>query len=367
MEEHMSSKRRFLGVAGAVALAAAAVVGPAAQAQDPIKVGVVIHVIGDPFIQQIADAAKQAGDDLGIEVQVVGPEGFDGEAQMSLVQSLVDSGVDGIATSVTGESMVSGLNDIIADGLPVVQFNILRPEVNAPYVGERSTQSGRTLGALVLEEMGGADITTKAIIGNCAPGFLPVLDNRAAGMAEALSEAAGVEILGPFDVKVAANENYAAWESLLTANPDATGLIGACAPDVTSLGQLQAANQDLSFVSGGYDLTSGNLAAIKEGNAFVSLGQTPFMQGYLPVKILYDAITGAKDYDLTQGGFIDAGTEIVTAESVTEPYDLPALTFEELEVIAADPAASREYYQPLVDGVIANWPDFIEPVENESL
>ncbi len=368
----MSGSKRLLALSGVIALTVGAVALPAG-AQSPsigagedLKIGVVIHVIGNPFIQQIADGAKQAGAELGVDVQVVGPEGFDAEAQMALVQGLVDSGVDGIATSVTGESMVSGLNTLIDGGLPVVQFNILRPEVKAPYVGERSLQSGRTLGAMILEKMGGADMTGKAIIGNCAPGFLPVLDNRAKGIAEAISVAPGVEVLGPFDVKSAANENYAAWEALYTANQDATGFIGVCAPDVNSLGQLQAANTDTPFVSGGYDLTSENLAAIKDGNAYVSLGQTPFMQGYLPVKMLVDKLTGATDYDLTTGGFIDAGTEIVTADSVIEPYDLPALTFAELEAIAADPAKAREYYQPLVDGVIANWADFIEPVENES-
>ena len=51
-------------------------------------------------------------------------------------------------------------------------------------------------------------------------------------------------VLGPFDVKVAATENYAAWEALLTANPDAVALIGLCAPDVASLGKLQAANPE---------------------------------------------------------------------------------------------------------------------------
>ena len=54
--------------------------------------------------------------------------------------------------------------------------------------------------------------------------------------------AAGLEVLGPFDVKVAANENYAAWEALLAANPDAKALVGLCAPDIASLGKLQAAN-----------------------------------------------------------------------------------------------------------------------------
>jgi hypothetical protein len=82
--------------------------------------------------------------------------------------------------------------------------------------------------------------------------------------------------------------------------------------------------------------------------------------------MLYDVITGAADVDLAQGGFIDAGTEIVTPDSVTEPFDLPALTFEELEELAADPEKARAYYQPLVDGVIADWASRLEPIENES-
>ena len=128
------------------------------------------------------------------------------------------------------------------------------------------------------------------IIGNCFPGF-PVLENRAKGVQESLAKAAaGLKVLGPFDVKVAANENYAAWEALLAANPDAKALVGLCAPDIASLGKLQAANARQPFVAGGYDLTAENLAAIKDGNAYVSLGQTPFMQGYLPVKMLADTI-----------------------------------------------------------------------------
>jgi hypothetical protein len=90
------------------------------------------------------------------------------------------------------------------------------------------------------------------------------------------------------------------------------------------------------------------------------------MQGYLPIRMLYDSITGATDVDLSAGGFLDAGTEIVTADSVTEPFGLPALTFAELQELAADPEAARAYYQPLVDGVIADWAANVEPIENES-
>ncbi len=332
---------------------------------ESIKIGFVTHVLGNPFIQQIIDGAEDAAADLNVELQVTGPEGGDADAQLKAVQTLVASGVQGIATSVPGESMSSGLNELIDAGTPVVQFNLLVTSVKAPYVGERSVESGRILGAKVLEKLGGASTTGKVIIGNCFPGF-PVLENRAKGVQESLAAAAGIEVLGPFDVKVAANENYAAWEALLAANPDAKALVGLCAPDIASLGKLQAANAGTPFVSGGYDLTAENLAEIKAGNAYVSLGQTPFMQGYLPVKMLADTIRGNTTVDLAAGGFLDAGTEIVTADSVEEPFGLPPLTFAELEEIAASPEKTREYYQPLVDGVIAEWPTKIEPIANES-
>ncbi len=350
---------------GAPASDAPATTTPTEAPQETIKIGFVTHVLGNPFIQQIIDGAEAAAVDLNVDLQVTGPEGGDADAQLKAAQALVASGVQGIATSVPGESMASGLNEIVDSGIPVVQFNLLVTSVKAPYVGERSVESGRILGEKVLEKLGGEATIGKVIIGNCFPGF-PVLENRSKGVQESLAAAPGIEILGPFDVKVAANENYAAWEALLAANPDAKALIGLCAPDITSLGKLQAANPTTPFVSGGYDLTAENLAEIKAGNAYVSLGQTPFMQGYLPVKMLADVIRGTTKVDLSKGGFLDAGTEKVTADSVEEPYDLPPLTFAELEALAASPEKTREYYQPLVDKEIAFWSTLIEPIENES-
>jgi ribose transport system substrate-binding protein len=90
------------------------------------------------------------------------------------------------------------------------------------------------------------------------------------------------------------------------------------------------------------------------------------MQGYLPVKMLADAIRGQTSVDLSKGGFLDAGTEIVTADEVQEPYDLPALTFADLEELAASPEKARAYYEPLVTNQIASWPTLLEPIENEA-
>ena len=313
-----------------------------AQAQDTFAY--VTHAKGDPFIQQMIDGAQAAANDLGVTLQVAQQEGGSPEGQLKLVQSFVNTGVKGVATSVPGDSMVSALNDTVAAGVPLAQFNILNPNVTAPYVGEKSVDSGRLLGKIIVEKLGGASATGKVIIGNCFPGF-PVLENRAKGVQESLAVAAGLTVLGPFDVKVSAVENYNRWEQLYAANPDAIALIGLCAPDIASLGQLNASVGD-KFVAGGYDLTELNLKAIKEGHAYVSLGQSAFVQGYLPIALLVNA---AKNGKMTEPGFYNAGTQVVTADSVDMANGLPSIGFDELMAMSADPAATAAYYKPWID------------------
>ena len=69
--------------------------------------------------------------------------------------------------------------------MPIVQYNLLSHAVKAPYVGEKSTESGRILGKMVVDKLGGAAAKGTVIIGNCFPGF-PVLENRAKGVQELL-------------------------------------------------------------------------------------------------------------------------------------------------------------------------------------
>ena len=300
--------RRASARGAALALSLTALVGGATFAQseapaesaapaggDQVTIGFVTHVLGNPFIQQIIDGAQFAADDLGVDLQVQGPAGGSPEEQIALIQGFQNAGVDGIATSVPGTSLAAPINEIVDAGIPVVQFNLLDKSVKAPYVGEKSVESGRILGQAVVDKLGGPEATGDVIIGNCFPGF-PVLENRSKGVREALAAAPGlVPNAADADVTVDPVTNLAAWESLLTANPDAVALIGLCAPDLESLGKVQEGFPENDFVAGGYDMTAGNLAALEAGTVDVSIGQTPFMQGYLPVKMLYDVITGASD------------------------------------------------------------------------
>ena len=338
------------GLSGRLMASALAVSFGATVAMAQESIGFVTHAQGDPFIQQIVDGATAAAADLGVTLTGAQQPGGAPEGQLQLAQDFANAGAQGIATSVPGESMVVALNDIIGMGVPIVQYNILSPSVNAPYVGEKSVESGRVLGRMIVEKLGGAGVTGTVIIGNCFPGF-PVLENRAMGVQESLAMAPGLTVLGPFDVKVSAVENYNRWEQLYAANPEAIAMIGLCAPDVTSLGQLNAANGD-KFVAGGYDMTELNLKAIEEGHAYVTIGQSAFVQGYVPVALLVNTLRGGQPLAL---GFFDAGAQIVTADSVDMGNGLPPITFAEAIAMAADPAATAAYYKPWTDTLTAEF------------
>jgi ABC-type sugar transport system substrate-binding protein len=313
----------------------------AGWAQDKITVGFVTHSQGDSFIQQIIEGAESAAQDLGVTLHAAQQSGSDPDGQLKLVQNIANAGAQGVATSVPGESMDRSLADIIASGIPVVQYNLRGANLAAAYVGERSTESGRILGRIILQKLGGPSAKGKVVLGNCFPGLMS-LENRGKGVEESLKAAPGLTVLGPYDVKVSAVENYNHWEQLYAANPDAVAMIGLCAPDVASLGKLNAANGD-KFIAGGYDLTPQNLNAVKGGHAYVTLGQSAYVQGYLPVALIVNAIKTKKP---VPADFFNAGTQVVTADSVDMGNNLPKITFAQLQDIAKSPSATAAFYAP---------------------
>jgi ABC-type sugar transport system substrate-binding protein len=95
-------------------------------------------------------------------------------------------------------------------------------------------------------------------------------------------------------------------------------------------------------VAGGYDMTEDNLAAIKGGHAYVTLGQSAFVQGYLPVALLVNAIKTKKPL---AAGFYNSGTQVVTATSVDMGNGLPAVNYDQALKMASDPAGTADYYK----------------------
>ena len=85
----------------------------------------------------------------------------------------------------------------------------------------------------------------------------------------------------------------------------------------------------------------------------------------MPVLMLVDSLRNGVPLE---PGFIDSGTQIVTADSVDMGNGLPLIGFDELLNLSADVEANRTFYKPwsdCVNGSAPAWSCMVEPIENE--
>lgn len=359
-----SGKKLTYLVAAAIAVAAAIGIGGASLAEDKkIVIGFVTHHHLDQFQERIWQGARTAAADLGVEVKLAAPDNVDPEAQLAIVQSLVNSGVDGIATPATSASLVAPLNAIIDGGTPVVTFLLNSPNIHAPFVGERTFPTWKEFGKRVATKLG-ADAKGEVLVGYCSAD-LEILAHRADGTMAGLKEAGpNLTVLGPFDVKLSATENYAVWEALALAHPNAVAMLDLCAPGIVSLSKLKTSG-GYNWLIAGADTTPENLAAVEAGTAWMAEGQSEFLQGYMPVLMLVDAIRAGKK--AVDPSFFDSGNQFVTLDNADEPYDLKDVSFKELVEIANSPDLTAAHYkQSLEHGQLKDWKSVLQPLENQN-
>ena len=80
IKEIRKSRWTALALTAAMVVTASGVATPAQAAPKKLTIGFVVHVIGNPFINQIIEAAKMAAKDLNVTLKVTGPAGAEGDA-----------------------------------------------------------------------------------------------------------------------------------------------------------------------------------------------------------------------------------------------------------------------------------------------
>jgi ABC-type sugar transport system substrate-binding protein len=289
---------------------------PSVAPGEALKIGYVLHGRND-FTAVIERGAKDAGKDLGVEVEVTGPSSFQATDAIAMFEGMVQKKKDGIAVvPMPGDVWVKPIKEAVDAGIPVATSNMTSPEsASAVWVGQDEYQSGVILAQELRKQLeAGGKKGGKILAGICAP-EVAVLQERYKGLKKGL-EGSGFTVTEAMDVKTAPTENYAQWENLATANPDMVAAAGLCSMDVPNLAKLKARIK-AQWLIGGYDLNRETLDAIKAGTAQVTLGQHPYLQGYLPVLAL---VRHLKDKKEMPKGWIDVGTEIVTKANVDALY-----------------------------------------------
>lgn len=318
----MVRKRALYGVLTTVLAATLLFAGwtPGVSAQEKTTYDFVIitHSATIPFwvplVKGAQDAARAISLAEGVEITVrhMGPQLFNVEEQVSILENAVQSGVDGIITTLPDlNAFDAPVANALAQGIPVIATNTDDTSGDNPrlaYVGQLDITAGNVLGQKIVEYVG---TSGKIAIGLEDLGH-PSLQDRLTGVRQVLDQTdIQYEILHTTaDLTVAVST----FESWLLANPDAKGIFSVDQTGTTAQGTV-IRNLGLKgrVVSGGWDLAPGTLQNIIDGYTQFTIDQTPYLQGYYPVVGLYLYLK----YGIAPSN-VDTGASIVDASNVHE-------------------------------------------------
>jgi len=281
----------------------------------PIKIAVSCAGTTNPYFAPTKAGAEDAGAQLGIDMLWTGVPDGNTVNQIAQFQQLVNTGYEAIAViSFEPDAWITPIKKAMASGVLVVTSNNDTPNSGRElYFGQDLVGAAVVQGQMLAKLAGGKG---KVAMTNCAPGSL-ALDQRIQGARQGV-KSGGLEDVGVYNTNPAdmASE-IATMQDILRAHPDLAAMMPLCGPDTAAAGLVRK-NQGRKYPIVGTDLLYQTLELIRDGHIDGTVGQQPYLQGYLPVMYAYQRVVlGAPKLDLPGGNYFLAN-EIVTKENVDQ-------------------------------------------------
>jgi ABC-type sugar transport system substrate-binding protein len=328
----------------AVCMGTAAAAHTKSAGGDKPKIAVVLH-LRVPSLLQFCYGAETAGQQLGFDVDCVGPQKINTIQQQQIVNSEVDNrGVKGVAPLLIGaESWRRVIGDLQKRGVKVVDIGIQTGEFMGDatplLVAPRDVRTGRAAGDIIISRLP-HNPSGEVVVDIGVPG-LKLCEDRFKGITQVFHEKApNVKII---KVKVADDDVKGPidWRAQIEAHPNALAFIGDCASTAPPiLGKLKKETGGKWLVTGS-ELDPRTPPLIKSGEVAGVTSAAFWVQGYVGARILYEQIVNGKYNDYK--GWIDSGTLVVTKKNVDAI----------LEALKSKENLAK-YYGPTVKGIFAN-------------
>jgi simple sugar transport system substrate-binding protein len=281
-----------------------------------ITIHMVTHSDDGPFWSVVKRGAEQAAKDLGLTM-VWAASNNDPTKQVQLVDAAVAEGASGIASSLPSpDQLVGPLQAAVAAGIPVITLNSGvndYQDIGAlTHVGQTEVIAGNGAG-----ERFNAAGATKIFCGRQEESNV-ALEERCDGLAETFDGEVISEFVGRDTDQVA---QEAAINAALSADPDIDGFMGT-GPVIAMSGLRAVQALGLEATVGGFDITPELIDAIEAGDVAFTVDQQQYLQGYIPVLLLFLNITNQN----TLGGGLPilTGPGFVTPENAAEVKALVA-------------------------------------------
>jgi ABC-type sugar transport system substrate-binding protein len=279
----------------------------------PVKIAMTCYNTTNPYFVPTKVGAEDAGAQLGIDVEWTGVPDANTVAQIQQFQQLVNTGYQAIVViPLEADAWIAPIKKATDAGVIVVTANSDSPGSSRElFFGQDLVGAAVVQGQMLAKLAGNKG---KVALTNCAPGLL-ALDLRIQGAKEGATKG-GLEVVNIYN----SNPSDMAAElstikDILKANPDLAALMPLCGPDTAAAGLVRKEGGNKQPIVG-TDLMYQTLELIKEGHIEGTVGQQPYLQGYLPVMYAYQrAILSAPKLTLPGGNYFMAN-EIVTKDNV---------------------------------------------------
>jgi simple sugar transport system substrate-binding protein len=264
----------------------------------------------DSWWNTIKNAVKQAGEDMGVEVQYRNPTTGDLADMARIIEQAIASKPDGLIVTIADYDLLKGpISKAVKAGIPVVTINSGTHEQSEAlgammHVGQPEFDAG--LGA------GKKAAATGAKNFLCVNHYItnPASVERCQGFAKGLGVDLGKQMI---DAGTDPGEIQAKVEAYLRSHPktDAILTLGPSSAHPT-LRALDKMKKSGSIFFATFDLSTEIAAAIKNGTIAFAIDQQPYLQGYIPVVFL----TLHARYGLSAANHINSGPGFVTKDNI---------------------------------------------------
>ncbi|WP_170008259.1 ribose ABC transporter substrate-binding protein RbsB [Bacillus fonticola] len=254
-----------------------------------VVIGLSISTLNNPFFVTLRDGAEAKAEELGYEVRTVDAQN-DPATQLSDIEDLIQQGVDLLIINPTDSDAVGAAIESANNAdIPVITVDrsATTGEV-VTHIASDNAAGGKMAGEFIIEQVGdsGKLIELEGIAGSSAA------RERGAGFNDAVSAAAGFEVVAKQTANFDRAEGLSVMENIIQSNPEFDAVFAH--NDEMALGALQALEaagmEDVIVV--GFDATADAVAAVEEGRMDATVAQKPDLMGAQAVEAAEKVLAG---------------------------------------------------------------------------
>lgn len=274
----------------------------------------VTHADDGVFWSVVKRGAEDAAEMLGVTL-VWSPSFNDPERQVQDIEAAIAAGTDGLAVSLASpEAVGPAAKAAAAAGIPLYTINSgvgqFKEIGGTTHIGQTEIVAGHGAGEFFNELGATTVLCARQEQGNIG------LEERCQGLSETFNGTVISEFVGE-DGDPTGQE--ATISATLHANPDIDAILGT-GPNVAvrAVGACEVVGRECAI--GGFDISIDIIEAIEAGDINFTVDQQQYLQGFLPIVLLYLEVTNLN----TAGGGLPilTGPGFVTTENVEEIKEL---------------------------------------------